>query len=134
MRGAPTRQQWAALYWLAQHEPSTTIAHGRGHRTTQSLDRHKWIRWFDGHGYSLTADGKAALEKGNSVYLADLYEPSTRVVMEIGPQILTREDSDAVRVIPPHTRECTCVGSCKGAEGLAPGWICVMSKKAPNRG
>ncbi len=75
MRGAPTRPQWAALYWLAQHEPCTTVAHGRGHRTTQSLDRRKWIRWLDGHGYSLTVDGKTALEKGNKVYLADLCDP-----------------------------------------------------------
>ncbi len=32
-----------------------------------------------------------------------------------------------------HPRECTCVGSCKGASGLAPGWSCVMSKKSPTR-
>lgn len=25
-------------------------------------------------------------------------------------------------------RNCTCLGSCKGKEGLAPGWICAMEK------
>jgi hypothetical protein len=24
------------------------------------------------------------------------------------------------------TRLCTCVGSCKGGEGLAPGWVCAI--------
>jgi hypothetical protein len=24
----------------------------------------------------------------------------------------------------PMTRLCTCIGSCKGADGLAPGWMC----------
>jgi hypothetical protein len=35
---------------------------------------------------------------------------------------------------PPSTtkRECTCVGYCRGAEGLAPGWLCVMSKAPPS--
>jgi hypothetical protein len=30
----------------------------------------------------------------------------------------------------PKLRECTCVGSCKGADGLADGWVCMMTKPA----
>ena len=28
-------------------------------------------------------------------------------------------------------RDCTCIGSCKGAQGLAAGWRCALSKGAP---
>lgn len=27
------------------------------------------------------------------------------------------------------TRECTCVGECRGAAGLAPGWVCALEAK-----
>jgi hypothetical protein len=27
----------------------------------------------------------------------------------------------------PHMRDCTCVGSCRGAEGLGVGWNCVVA-------
>jgi len=29
----------------------------------------------------------------------------------------------------PRVRECTCLGSCKGASALAPGWQCALAKK-----
>lgn len=33
----------------------------------------------------------------------------------------------------PASRECTCVGSCKGAAGLAPGWVCVIERDRAER-
>lgn len=28
----------------------------------------------------------------------------------------------------PALRECTCVGECRGADGLAPGWVCALKR------
>lgn len=30
----------------------------------------------------------------------------------------------------PARRDCTCLGSCKGAAGLAPGWQCALNARA----
>lgn len=32
----------------------------------------------------------------------------------------------------PQERTCTCTGTCKGQEGLAPGWRCALSQPAPD--
>lgn len=36
----------------------------------------------------------------------------------------------------PHAtaRTCTCTGACRGAAGLAPGWVCALNSTKPGPG
>jgi hypothetical protein len=76
--------------------------------------------------------------------LDDLYTTAAPQAEPRAPRICARTgcDEPAVRgsnQCQPHTdvpvqaepRGCTCLGSCKGAAGLAPGWRCALAKAEP---
>lgn len=59
-----------------------------------------------------------------------LVEPGIRPV----PWPIGQEVEVTVTAVPaerPAARECTCVAYCKGPDGLAPGWVCGLGRKAP---
>lgn len=60
-------------------------------------------------------------------YTAPLEAFCTKTLARLGELLRAELEAEAAEANAP--RDCTCMGSCKGATGLAPGWRCVLTKE-----
>lgn len=78
-----------------------------------------------------TPKGDTAEERRMSAKLGHVALSNIRQGLRVLGTMANGAERSAELGVPcakPEPRMCTCLGSCKGAEGLAPGWVCAVGR------